>query len=83
MSYGGAAKTSRRLKLPLSEGTDPMMSKSELIQKIADEASLAKKRREGRPLEALASVGYKEYVEIGRVPAAGLRQVHRGQEACH
>ena len=71
MSYGGAAKTARRLKLPLSEGTDPMMSKSELIQKIADEASLAKKDVKAA-LEALASVGYKEMKKSGEFLLPGF-----------
>ena len=41
-----------------------MMSKSELIQKIADETSLAKKDVKA-VVESLASVGYKELKKAG------------------
>ena len=41
-----------------------MMSKSELIQKIADETSLAKKDVKAA-VESLASVGYKELKKTG------------------
>jgi DNA-binding protein HU-beta len=41
-----------------------MMSKSELIQKIADETSLAKKDVKA-VVESLASVGYKELKKVG------------------
>ena len=41
-----------------------MMSKSELIQKIADETSLAKKDVKA-VVELLASVGYKELKKAG------------------
>ena len=41
-----------------------MMSKSELIQKIADETSLAKKDVKA-VVESLASVGYKELKKTG------------------
>jgi nucleoid DNA-binding protein len=41
-----------------------MMSKSELIQKIADETSLSKKDAKA-VLESLATVGYKELKKSG------------------
>ena len=41
-----------------------MMSKSELIQKVADEASLSKKDVKA-VIESLASVGYKELKKAG------------------
>jgi nucleoid DNA-binding protein len=41
-----------------------MMSKSELIQKVADECSLAKKDVKA-VIESLASVGYKELKKAG------------------
>jgi DNA-binding protein HU-beta len=41
-----------------------MMSKSELIQKIADEHSLAKKDVKA-VIESLATVGYKELKKVG------------------
>ena len=59
-----------------------MMSKSELIQKIADETSLAKKDVKA-VIESLASVGYKELKKSRRLPAARLCQVRRHQEAGH
>ena len=59
-----------------------MMSKSELIQKIADETSLAKKDVKAA-VESLASVAYKELKKSRRLPAAWLCQVHRHQEAGH
>jgi DNA-binding protein HU-beta len=40
-----------------------LMSKSELIQKVADQHSLSKKDVKG-VIESLASVGYKEFVVI-------------------
>ena len=41
-----------------------MMSKSELIQKVADECSMAKKDVKA-VMEAVASVGYKELKKAG------------------
>jgi DNA-binding protein HU-beta len=41
-----------------------MLSKSELIQKVADEASLSKKDVKA-VIESLASVGYKELKKAG------------------
>jgi len=41
-----------------------MMSKSELIQKVADECSVAKKDVKA-VMEAMASVGYKELKKAG------------------
>ena len=48
-----------------------MMSKSELIQKVADECSLAKKDVKAA-LEALASVGYKEMKKSGEFLLPGF-----------
>ena len=54
-----------------SEGTNPMISKSELIQKIADEASVAKKDVKS-VIESLASVGYKEMKKSGEFLLPGF-----------
>jgi DNA-binding protein HU-beta len=54
-----------------SEGTDPMMSKSELIQKIADDLSLAKKDVKA-VIESLATVGYKEMKKSGEFLLPGF-----------
>jgi nucleoid DNA-binding protein len=56
-----------------------MMSKSELIQKIADDLSLAKKDVKA-VIESLATVGHKEMKKAG---VFLLRQVHRREEAGH
>ena len=59
-----------------------MMSKSELIQKIADECSVAKKDVKA-VIESLA-IGRLQGTEEGRrVRAARLRQVRGDQEAGH
>ena len=51
--------------------TNPMISKSELIQKIADEASVAKKDVKS-VIESLASVGYKEMKKSGEFLLPGF-----------
>ena len=48
-----------------------MMSKSELIQKVADEASVAKKDVKS-VIESLASVGYKEMKKSGEFLLPGF-----------
>ncbi len=48
-----------------------MMSKTELIQKIADQASLAKKDVKA-VMEALADVGYKEMKKSGAFMLPGF-----------
>jgi DNA-binding protein HU-beta len=48
-----------------------MMSKSELVQKIADEVSLSKKDVKA-VLEALAAVGYKEMKKAGEFMLPGF-----------
>jgi len=48
-----------------------MMSKTELIQKIADEASIAKKDVKAA-LEALVSVGHKEMKKAGAFMLPGF-----------
>jgi DNA-binding protein HU-beta len=48
-----------------------MMSKSELIQKIAEEASLAKKDVKA-VIESLANVGYKELKRAGTFVLPGF-----------
>ena len=59
-----------------------MMSKSELIQKIADETSLAKKDVKA-VVESLASVGYKELKKAGTFLLPGFAKFVVDQEACH
>jgi nucleoid DNA-binding protein len=54
----------RRLVAYLIRGTNRMMSKSELIQKIADDVSLAKKDVKA-VIESLATVGHKEMKKAG------------------
>ena len=61
----------RRQRLTFSEGTDPMISKSELIQKIADELSLAKKDVKA-VIESLATHGYKEMKKTGEFLLPGF-----------
>jgi hypothetical protein len=64
-----------------------MMSKSELIQKIADELSLAKKDVKA-VIESLAVVGYKEMKKSGefllpgfaKFTADGHQPVHQGAD---
>ena len=59
-----------------------LMSKSELIQKLADEHSDKLTRKDVKGvLESLAQVGYKELKKTGSLPGPGLRQVRRDQEA--
>jgi DNA-binding protein HU-beta len=53
------------------EGSNTMMSKSELIQKIADELSLAKKDVKA-VIESLAVVGYKEMKKSGEFLLPGF-----------
>jgi DNA-binding protein HU-beta len=53
------------------KGTDSMMSKSELIQKIADDLSLAKKDVKA-VIESLADVGYKEMKKSGEFLLPGF-----------
>ena len=53
------------------EGAKTMISKSELIQKIADEASLAKKDVKAA-LEALVAVGHKEMKKAGAFVLPGF-----------
>jgi len=48
-----------------------MMSKSELIQKIADDASLAKKDVRA-VIEAMAAIGYKEMKKAGEFTLPGF-----------
>ncbi len=48
-----------------------MMSKSELIQKVADECSVAKKDVKA-VMESLASVGYKELKKTGAFMLPGF-----------
>ena len=48
-----------------------MMSKSELIQKVADECSVAKKDVKA-VMESLASVGYKELKKTGMFMLPGF-----------
>jgi nucleoid DNA-binding protein len=48
-----------------------MMSKSELIQKVADECSMAKKDVKA-VMESLASVGYKELKKAGMFVLPGF-----------
>ena len=48
-----------------------MMSKSELIQKIADEASVAKKDVRA-VIEAMAAIGYKEMKKSGAFVLPGF-----------
>src|SRR5262249_15861072 len=52
------------VRLLFSEGTNPMISKSELIQKVADEASVAK-RDVKAVIESLETVAYKEMKKSG------------------
>jgi DNA-binding protein HU-beta len=56
---------------PFLEGSNAMMSKSELIQKIADEVSLAKKDVKA-VIESLAAVGYKEMKKSGEFTLPGF-----------
>ena len=67
----GEAKAVRRPRLSFAEGPDPMMSKSELIQKIADELSLAKKDVKA-VVESLATVGYQEMKKSGEFLLPGF-----------
>jgi len=57
--------------VPFLEGSNAMMSKSELIQKIADEVSLAKKDVKA-VIESLAAVGYKEMKASGEFLLPGF-----------
>ena len=50
-----------------------LMSKSELIQKVADQHSLSKKEVKG-VIESLASVGYKELKKNGALSYGHLRR---------
>jgi len=59
-----SAHFARRLVAYLIRGTNRMMSKSELIQKIADDVSLAKKDVKA-VIESLATVGHKEMKKAG------------------
>jgi DNA-binding protein HU-beta len=52
-------------------GANPMMSKSELIQKIADETSLAKKDVKAA-IESMAGVAYKELKKSGEFLLPGF-----------
>jgi DNA-binding protein HU-beta len=54
-----------------SEGTKLMMSKSELIQKIADDLSLSKKDVKA-VIEHLSAVGYKEMKKAGEFLVPGF-----------
>src|SRR5262249_34357575 len=69
--FGGAAQAPRWLRLLFSEGTNPMISKSELIQKVADEASVAK-RDVKAVIESLATVAYKEMKKSGEFLLPGF-----------
>ena len=51
-----------------------LMSKSELIQKVADQHSLSKKDVKG-VIESLASVGYKELKKNGAFLLPGLQNL--------
>ena len=67
----GAVKASIRLRLLIFGRHNPMISKSELIQKIADEASVAKKDVKA-VIESLANVGYKEMKKSGEFLLPGF-----------
>lgn len=54
-----------------AEGLKPMMSKSELIQKVADETSLAKKDVRA-VMESLTAVAYKEMKKAGEFMLPGF-----------
>jgi DNA-binding protein HU-beta len=59
-------------RLPFfAEGMTPMMSKSELIQKVADEASVAKKDVKA-VIESMATVAYKEMKKSGEFLLPGF-----------
>ena len=61
-----------------------LMSKSELIQKIADQLSNALTRKDIKGvIESLASVGYKELKKTGAFFVPGFREICCHQEACH
>jgi hypothetical protein len=63
---------------PFLEGSNAMMSKSELIQKIADEVSLAKKDVKA-VIESLAAVGYKEMKKSGEFTLPGFADRVQGE----
>jgi hypothetical protein len=61
-----------------------LMSKSELIQKIADEHSNSLTRKDIKGVvESLASIGYKELKKTGSLLCARIRQIRCHQEARH
>ena len=59
-----------------------LMSKSELIKKVADQHSLAKKDVKN-VIESLASVGYKELKKTGAFLLPGFAKYCRNQKVCH
>ena len=61
-----------------------LMSKSELIQKIADQHSNGLTRKDIKGvIESLASVGYKELKKTGAFFVPGFREICCHQEARH
>ena len=61
-----------------------LMSKSELIQKIADQHSNGVTRKDIKGvIKSLASVGYKELKKTGAFFVPGTRQICCHQETCH
>ena len=61
-----------------------LMSKSQLIQKIADQHSNGFSRKDIKAIiESLASVGYKELKKTGAFFVPGFREICRHQETCH
>jgi DNA-binding protein HU-beta len=60
----GAAESMSAAGASFTRGTNHMMSKSELIQKISDEVSVSKKDVKA-VIESLASIGYKEMKKSG------------------
>ena len=61
-----------------------LMSKSELIQKIADQQSNGLTRKDIKGvIESLVSVGHKELKKTGAFLVPGFREICCHQEACH
>ena len=59
-----------------------LMSKSELIQKVADQHSLAKKDVKN-VIEVTGIRGLQGIEEDWRIPVAGLCKICRNQKVCH
>ena len=61
-----------------------LMSKSELIQKLAEKHADAVTRKDVKGvIELLAEIGYKELKKNGRLCCARIRQIRSHQEARH